>query len=58
MRASESVMDADNQNGIPISLEILALFLRLIFIGALVAIAVRVSLPLVRLPTHVAPITM
>ena len=38
-------MDADNQNGIPISLEILALFLRLIFIGALVAIAVRVSLP-------------
>jgi len=45
MGASESVMDADNQNGIPIGLEILALFLRLIFIGALLAIAVRVSLP-------------
>ena len=38
-------MDADNQNGIPIGLEILALFLRLIFMGALLAIAVRVSLP-------------
>jgi hypothetical protein len=31
--------------GIPIGLRILALFLRLIFIAALVAIAVRVSLP-------------
>jgi hypothetical protein len=31
--------------GIPIGLEILALFLRLVFIGALAAIAVRVSLP-------------
>jgi hypothetical protein len=31
--------------GIPISLRILALFLRLVFIAALIAIAVRVSLP-------------
>ena len=31
--------------GIPIGLRILALFLRLVFMAALVAIAVRVSLP-------------
>jgi hypothetical protein len=31
--------------GIPIGLRILAIFLRLVFVGALVAIAIRVSLP-------------
>jgi cell division protein FtsW (lipid II flippase) len=38
-------MDKDTSTEIPIGWQILALFLRLVFIGALAAIAVRVSLP-------------
>jgi hypothetical protein len=38
-------MDADISARIPIGLRILAMFLRLVFMGALVAIAIRVSLP-------------
>jgi TRAP-type C4-dicarboxylate transport system permease small subunit len=38
-------MDADISARIPTGLRILAMFLRLVFMGALVAIAIRVSLP-------------
>jgi TRAP-type C4-dicarboxylate transport system permease small subunit len=38
-------MDADISARIPTGLRIVAMFLRLVFMGALVAIAIRVSLP-------------